>query len=66
MIIRFLHLHGMTPIPIHQQLSEIHGDEIMDMKNVRLWVWQFKEGRPLTENKPRTMHQYHATLAMRQ
>jgi len=52
-IIRFLHLRGMKPIEIHQQLSETCNDGIMDMKNVRSWVQQFKEDRTLCENKPK-------------
>ena len=36
MIIRFLHLRGMKPIEIHQQLSETCSDGIMGVKNVRL------------------------------
>ena len=44
-IIRFLHLHGMKPIEIHRQLSETCSDGVMDVKNVRSWVQQFKEGR---------------------
>jgi len=52
-IIRFLHLHGMKPIEIHQQLSETCNDGIMDLKNVRSWVQQFTEGRTLCENKPK-------------
>ena len=51
MIIRFLHLHGMKPIEIHQQLSETCNDGVMDVKNVRSWVQQFKEGRMSCENK---------------
>jgi len=51
-IIRFLHLRGMTPIGIHQQLNEKCNDGDMDVKNVRSWVRQFKEGRTLCENKP--------------
>jgi len=43
-IIRFLHLHGMKHIEIHQQLSETCNDGVMDVKNVRSWVRQFKEG----------------------
>jgi len=42
-IIRFLHLRGMKPIEIHQQLSETCNDGVMDVKNVRSWVQQFKE-----------------------
>jgi len=34
-IIQFLHLHGMKPIEIHQQLSETCNDGV---KNVRSWV----------------------------
>ena len=44
-IIRFLHLRGMKPIEIHRQLSETCSDGVMDMKNVRSWVRQFKESR---------------------
>jgi len=44
-IIRFLHLRGMKPIETHQQLSETCSDGVMDVKNVRSWVRQFKEGR---------------------
>ena len=44
-IIRFLHLRGMKPIEIHRQLSETCSDSVMDVKNVRSWVRQFKEGR---------------------
>jgi hypothetical protein len=32
-IIRFLHLRGMKPIEIHQQLSETCNDGVMDVKN---------------------------------
>jgi len=35
MIIRFLHLRGMKPIEIHQQLSETCSEGVMDVKNVR-------------------------------
>ena len=52
-IIRFLHLRGMKPIKIHQQLSETCSDGVMDVKNVRSWVRQFKEGRTSCENKPK-------------
>jgi len=52
-IIRFLHLRGMKPIGIHQQLSEIGDDGVMDVKNLRPWVRQFKEGRTSCENKPK-------------
>ena len=44
-VIRFLHLRGMKPIEIHRQLSETCSDGVMDMKNMRSWVRQFKEGR---------------------
>ena len=44
-IIRFLHLRGMKPMEIHRQLSETCSDGVMDVKNVRSWVRQFKEGR---------------------
>ena len=44
-IIRFLHLRGMKPIETHRQLSETCSDGVMDVKNVRWWVRQFKEGR---------------------
>ena len=52
-IIRFLHLRGMKPIEIHQQLSETCNDGVMDVKNVRSWVRQFTEGRRSCENKPK-------------
>lgn len=52
-IIRFLHLRGMKPIEIHRQLSETCSDGVMDVKNVRSWVRQFKEGRTSCENKPK-------------
>ena len=52
-IIRFLHLCGMKPIKIHQQLSETCNDGVMDVKNVRSWVRQFKEGRTSCENNPK-------------
>ena len=44
-IIRFLHLRGMKPIETHRQLSETRSGGVMDVKNVRSWVRQFKEGR---------------------
>ena len=44
-IIRFLHLRSMKPIEINRQLSETCSDGVMDVKNVRSWVRQFKEGR---------------------
>ena len=44
-IIRFFHLRGMKPMEIHRQLSETCSDGVMDVKNVRSWVRQFKEGR---------------------
>jgi len=52
-IILFLHLRGMKPIEIHQQLSETCNDGIMDVKNMRFWVRQFTEGRTSCENKPK-------------
>ena len=52
-IIRFLHLRGMKPIKIHQQLSETCNDDVMDVKNVRSWVRQFKDGRTSCENNPK-------------
>jgi len=52
-IIRFLHLRGMKPIEIHQQLSETCNDGVMDVKNVSSWVRQFKEGRTSCEKKNR-------------
>ena len=52
-IIRFLHLRGMKPIEIHRQLSETCSDGVMDLKNVRSWVRQFKEGRTSCENNPK-------------
>jgi len=55
-IIRFLDLRGMKPIGIHQHLSETCNDGVMDVKNVRSWVQQFKEGRTLCENKPKEPH----------
>jgi len=54
-IIRFLHLRGMKPIEIHQQLSETCNDGIMDVKNVCSWVRQFKEVRTSCENKPKEL-----------
>ena len=44
-IIRFLHSRGMKLIEVHRQLSETCSDGVMDVKNVRSWVRQFKEGR---------------------
>jgi len=41
----------MKPIEIHQQLSETCNDGVMEVKNVRSWVRQFKEDRTLCENK---------------
>mgnify|MGYP003623263763 CR=1 FL=1 len=52
-IIRFLHLRGVTPIEIHRQLSETCGDGVMNVKNVRSWVRQFKEGRTSCDNEPK-------------
>jgi len=52
-IIQFLHLRGIKPIEINQQLSETCNDGIMDVKNVRSWVQHFKEDRMLCENKPK-------------
>jgi len=52
-IIRVLHLRGMKPIGIHQQLSETCNDGVMDVKNVRSWERQFKEGRTSCENNPK-------------
>jgi predicted HicB family RNase H-like nuclease len=49
-IIRFIHLRGMKPIEIHQQLSETCNGGVMDVKNVRSWVRQFKEGQMMCEN----------------
>ena len=49
-VVRFLHLRGMKPIEIHRQLSETCSDGVMDVKNVRSWVRQFKEGRTSCEN----------------
>ncbi|KAJ4433929.1 hypothetical protein ANN_16247 [Periplaneta americana] len=35
------------------QLSEICGNGVMNVKNVRSWVRQFKEGRVLCDNEPK-------------
>jgi len=43
----------MKPIGIRQQLIETCNDGVMDVKNVRSWVRQFKEGRTSCENKPK-------------
>jgi len=43
----------MKPIEIHQQLGETCTDGVMDVKNMRSWVRQFKEGRTSCENKPK-------------
>jgi len=51
--IRFFHLRGLKPIEIHQQLSEACNDGVMDVKNVRSWVRQFKKSRASCENKPK-------------
>ena len=52
-IIRFLHLRGIKPLGIHQQLSETCNDCVMDAKNVHSCLRQFKEGRTSCENKPK-------------
>jgi hypothetical protein len=52
-IIWFLHFRGMKPIEIHQQLSEKCNYGVMDVKNLRSWVRQFKERRTSSENKPK-------------
>jgi len=52
-ISRFLHLPGTKPIEINQQLSKTCNDGVMDVKNVRSCVRQFKEGRTSCENKPK-------------
>ncbi|PNF14554.1 hypothetical protein B7P43_G14959 [Cryptotermes secundus] len=52
-IIHFLHLRDATPIEIHHQLSESCGDGVMNVKNVRSWVRQFKEGRTSCDNEPK-------------
>jgi len=52
-IIRFLHLRGTKHIEINQQLSKTCSDGVMDVKNVRSCVRQFKEGRTSCENKPK-------------
>ena len=44
-IIRFLHLRVMKPVEIRRQMSETCSDGVMDVKNVRSWMRQFKEGR---------------------
>jgi len=54
-IIRFLHLRGMKAIGIHQQLRETCNDGVMDVKNVRLWVRQFKEGRKSVKTNRRSL-----------
>src|SRR5215475_10721119 len=53
MIIRFLHLRGMKPIKIHQELRDTCSDGVMDVKNVRSWVRQFKEGRASCDSNPK-------------
>jgi len=41
----------MKSIELHQQLIDTCNDGVMDVKNVRSWVRQFKEGRTSCENK---------------
>jgi len=43
----------MKPIEIHQQWNETCKNGVMDVKNMRSWVQQFKEDRTLCENKPK-------------
>jgi hypothetical protein len=43
----------MKPIEMHQQLSEKCNYGVMDVKNLRSWVRQFKERRTSYENKPK-------------
>ena len=62
-IIRFLHLCGMKPIEIHQQLSETCNDGVMDVKNVRSWVRQFKAGRTSCEKKKPKEPRPHISLS---
>jgi len=51
LVIRFLHLRGMKNIEIYQQLSEKCSDGFMDVRIMRTWVRQFKEGRTSREYK---------------
>ena len=49
-IIRFLHLRGKKPIENHQQLSETCNYGIMDVKNMRLWVRQYRRPNVVWSN----------------
>lgn len=59
----FLKLSGITPTEIHHQLSETCNGDVMDMKNVHLWVpirpnivWKWTETVPVTNQLDR--HDY--------
>ncbi|PNF44002.1 hypothetical protein B7P43_G17046 [Cryptotermes secundus] len=63
-IIRFLYLRGATPIEIHRQLSDTCGDGVMNVKNVRSWVRQFKEGRTSCQNERHDWTFFSSTVTM--
>ena len=44
-VIRFLCAKDTTPIEIYRQLCEVYGQQCMDIKNVRKWCREFKNGR---------------------
>lgn len=53
-VIRFLSAKNTTPIDIHRQLCEVYGPQCMDVKNVRKWVREFKDGRTDVHDEQRS------------
>ena len=44
-MIRFLNAKNVKPVDIHQQLSEVYGQNVMSYSMVVRWVKQFNNGR---------------------
>lgn len=53
-VIRFLTARKVPPIGIHSQLCQVYGEGCMDIKNVRKWVREFKQGRTNIHDEERS------------
>jgi len=44
-VIEFLTAEKVLLIEIHRRMQDVYGDQCVDVRTVRHWVWRFKDGR---------------------